>query len=273
MTWAPIGQKWLPKQGGAVESIEAGLEVCGVELERPLVRHHLGERWLARGEDGSPLLAYRIDRLAGGRSARAFRLAAEMLLTLRHDHLLPILRLDPNRAGGRWLLSPYVGTSSGVVTLADLVRQRESGSLKVAEVVWVMQQVLSGVAAAHDSGHCHGQFRADEVLLERNGGVQVELYGLARRLRDLPAADLDARTNETRSVMELGYFLATGHEWQGEAGTPTNERHARQSREGLRSLAGGLGRWLEDGLVAGEFVTAGEARAGLQSALEGLRIR
>jgi hypothetical protein len=270
MTWAPIGQKWLPKQSGAVESIEAGLEVCGAELERPMARHHLGERWLARGDDGSPWLAYRIDRLAGGRSARSFRLAAEILLPLRHDHLLPMLELDPDRAGGRWLLSPYVGTSAGVVTLADLMRQRETGTLKACEVVWVMQQVLSGVATAHEAGHCHGRFHADEILLERSGGVKVELYGLARRLRDLPAADPDARTDETRSVMELGFLLATGREWTSDHPGASN---GRAGRDWVRSLGAGLGQWLEDGLVAGEFDTAGEARAGLDRATPARRIR
>ena len=260
MTWAPIGQKWLPKHAGVIESIEPGFEVCGVELERQLARHHLGERWLGRGEDGAPWLAYRIDRLAGGRSARSFKLAAEMLLALRHDHLLPIVRLDPDRAGGRWLLSPYVGNSSGVVSMLDLLRQRETGTLKLAEVVWVMEQVLDGVASAHEAGHCHGAFRADEVLLDRCGGVKVELYGLARRLRDLPAADLDARHEETRSVLALGYLLATGRAW-----TP-------EGRDDVRSL-GGVGRWLEDGLVAGEFVTASEARAGLGRVMAGRRGR
>ncbi len=261
MTWAPIGQKWLPKQRGAVESIEPGLEVCGVELDRPLARHHLGERWLARASDGSPWLAYRIDRLAGGQSAKSFRMAAEMLLSLRHSHLLPILDMNPDRAGGRWLLSPYVGSSAGVVTLADAARGREGGTLKPMEVIWVMDQILSCVHDAHQAGHCHGGFRADEILVDRRGSVKVELYGLARRLRGLPVAGLQARTDETRSVLELGYTLATGRAW-GQGG-----------REGLESLGGGIGRWLEAGLVAGEFCAAGEARAGLADVIESSQSR
>lgn len=252
MTWAPTGRKWLPRPTSTQEPIEAGFEVCGVELERPLVRHHLGERWLARDADGAPWLVYRIDRLAGARSPKAFRMAVEPLLAMRHPHLLPIERFDPNRAERRWLVSPYPGNAIGVTTLADMMKQRDAGRLKWSEVLWAMDQTLGAVAAAHRAGYCHGRFRAEEIALDRRGGVVVELYGVARRLRDLPAADVESRTEETRSVVELGYRLATGREW-GEGDV--------DRRQILKSVGGRLARWFEAGLVANEFMSSEEARA------------
>lgn len=261
MTWAPTGQKWLPRQTSTLEPIEAGFEVCGVELERPLSRHHLGERWMARDGAGAPALLYRIDRLAGARSSKAFRLAVEPLLALRHEHLLPVERFDPGRAGGRWLVSPYPGNAMGVMTLSDMMRQRDAGRLKWSEVLWAIEQTLGAVSAAHEAGYCHGRFRADEIALDRRGGVVVELYGVARRLRDLPAADVEARTEESRSVIELGYRLATGHEWV---------EGSSDCRRELRGIGGRLSRWFEAGLVAGEFISADEARYALLEAACGL---
>lgn len=64
------------------------------------------------------------------------------------------------------------------VTLRELIRdQRRIG---VAQVVTIMDAILSGLAAAHRSGIIHRDVKPENVLLAEDGRIKIGDFGLAR---------------------------------------------------------------------------------------------
>ena len=78
-------------------------------------------------------------------------------------------------------------------TLRSLLRER--GWLPWGEALEVMNQVLAGLAAAHQAGIVHGDVKPENVLLTADGRVKVVDFGLARALA---AAGIPARTRALR---------------------------------------------------------------------------
>jgi tetratricopeptide (TPR) repeat protein/predicted Ser/Thr protein kinase len=59
---------------------------------------------------------------------------------------------------------------------------RERGKLEVAEAVDIMEQVVSGLAAAHREGIIHRDLKPGNIMRDANGRVVVMDFGLARTL-------------------------------------------------------------------------------------------
>jgi eukaryotic-like serine/threonine-protein kinase len=78
-------------------------------------------------------------------------------------------------------------------TLRSLLRER--GSLPPGEALDVMVPVLSGLAAAHESGIVHRDVKPENVLLTDDGRVKVVDFGLARA---------QAGAGHTRTGMIIG---------------------------------------------------------------------
>jgi eukaryotic-like serine/threonine-protein kinase len=78
-------------------------------------------------------------------------------------------------------------------TLRSLLRER--GSLPPGEALDVMVPVLSGLAAAHESGIVHRDVKPENVLLTADGRVKVVDFGLARA---------QAGAGHTRTGMIIG---------------------------------------------------------------------
>lgn len=211
MNWSMAGSKWASVTPAAAAPVGAGVELGGLTLERRLGRHALADRWLARDRArGEPFVAYRVDLLAGARGEKRFRLAVEMLTSLRHPHVCPVLWFETEAAGGRWVVSPYVGGPGGITTVAEVARERDGGILSPTEVCSAVEQVLGLMAYAHARGFCHGRIGAEDLIVDRRGAVVAELYGLSRRLRGLPAADGATCAEEVRSLAELARTLLLG---------------------------------------------------------------
>lgn len=247
--------RWSRVAAGGDTGPAEGVDVLGCRLERRLGRHALGDRWLARRLDGrrTPAVIYRLDRLGGARSPRRFKLAADMLLTLVHPHVLAVEAVDAETGGERWLRAPFVGSCGDLCLMRTVVKHRDGGRLTPMETRWVVSQVLSASAYAHGRGVCHGRITLDDLVIDTRGSVVVELYGLGSRLRGVPAGDRDAERAEVRSVASLAAELA---------GAPgDDERDAL-----LRAIGGELGREFRDWsatVLDGGFASASAALGAL----------
>jgi len=241
MDWSLTSGRWTAAPPQVRDEPGGGARVGAYALERPLGRHDLADRWLARAASGEPALAYRVDRLAGGRSPRAFVLAVGVLASLEHPHLGRILAIEPEVAGGRWLITTYPGVSQGVITLDDLLKERDDGALRPTEVRWLVEHLLSASAYAKARGVGHGPIGLHEVIIDRAGRASVELYGLARRLRGEPVGGPELARDELRSIATLAYRAATGRDPrpQGPFRIPVGDQR--------------LGEWVADTLGGAEM--------------------
>gem|GEM_PF-4394301 len=89
-----------------------------------------------------------------------------------HPHLVAIL--DAGISGGvPYLVMEFLSGKS----LAELV---ERGAIKTARAVQIVQQILTGVGHAHDSGVVHRDLKPDNILLADGDAVKILDFGLAK---------------------------------------------------------------------------------------------
>ncbi|MBC8068236.1 MAG: serine/threonine protein kinase, partial [Deltaproteobacteria bacterium] len=95
---------------------------------------------------------------------------ARAMAQLAHPNVVPIYAIES--AGPRLMIAmEYVPG----VTLADWLAERRSWS----EVLEVMRAAGEGLAAAHDAGFVHRDFKPHNVLIGDDGRVRVTDFGLA----------------------------------------------------------------------------------------------
>jgi serine/threonine-protein kinase len=118
--------------------------------------------------------------LVGSRRARQrFTREAQAAAAVRHEHMVPVYRVD-EQAGLPYLVMPYVAGES--------LQQRldRSGPLPLADVVRLGQQTARGLAAAHAQGLIHRDIKPANLLLEDvSGDVKITDFGLARLVDDV----------------------------------------------------------------------------------------
>ncbi len=92
---------------------------------------------------------------------------------LQHPHILPLF--DSGEANGRlYYTMPFV--ESG--TLRD--RLLKGGSLPVAEVVRIGQEMAEALAYAHDTGVVHRDIKPENITLSAAGSAMLADFGIAR---------------------------------------------------------------------------------------------
>ncbi|MEM9452806.1 MAG: serine/threonine-protein kinase [Myxococcota bacterium] len=124
--------------------------------------------------------------LHGGSSSEAqarLQREAQALARLSHPNVIRVHDVGTHQ--GRVFIAMELVTGS---TLADWIRQ---GPHPWREVVRVFMLAGEGVAAAHDAGLVHRDFKPANVLIGEDGQVKVTDFGLARAQADLPRHSLE----------------------------------------------------------------------------------
>ncbi|CAN5721458.1 hypothetical protein BH11PLA1_BH11PLA1_11790 [soil metagenome] len=187
-------------------------------LIRPLPRGPRGERWLAARQ--SPRTSHILHALefSPGLDAEAGHSVVEAAVGRSLPHTLDLQQVLTDDAGQVWAVTPFTGDHDGLVTLYALLRKR-GGYLDLDETKRAMEQLLAASVAAHARGAFHGPIAMNEVLVDRAGSLLIEHYGLGLQLAHAAAAGgseitvVERREHcdaEIRSVLEIGYQLATG---------------------------------------------------------------
>jgi len=121
------------------------------------------------------------------------RFKQELLLSSQVTHRNVIRIYDLGEAQGvKFITMEYLEGE----TLHQILKQR--GKLEVAESVDIMEQVASGLAAAHQQGIIHRDLKPSNIMLDKNGRVVVMDFGLARTF----SGDGMTRTGAMLGTME-----------------------------------------------------------------------
>ncbi|GJM19076.1 MAG: hypothetical protein DHS20C14_12890 [Phycisphaeraceae bacterium] len=224
-------------------------------LVRPLGRSAVGTRWVALDErTGESRTVYRFPATGDHAERRRMLDALERIGSLDNPHLVTVDQYSLDHAEGVWAIAAYRGHQSGLVGIRELANAK-GGQLSVTESLRAIDQLLSGISAAHDAGIAHGPVSPEEVFVDRHGSVWVELYGFARAVRGPATADEMVVRDEIRSIVSLGYTLLTGLD--------AEEPRMAPSRV-VRKLDKWWDGWFDRGLeAAGGFESADEARHAL----------
>lgn len=142
------------------------------------------------------------------------------LSMLDHPHLLKIESASYDDRGRLCTISPYPGNHEGLVMLSDLLGQH-GGRFTVHEAARAIEHLLSASVYAHKREIIHGSISPDQILVDRFGSIQIELYAHQSIDRSLRATRQSRVTDEIRSIVELGYKLITGLDVNAERISPT----------------------------------------------------
>jgi hypothetical protein len=187
---------------------QRSLEFGPYELIRQLRRGRVAERFLAQHPARlTQHVAYRIDLTAWGVGPAGFLDAIEPCCRLHSDHLLPVEQFSVASPAEAWVISPYLGDHDGLLLLPDLIADK-GGQLEPIEARRALTQLLAASDDGRRAGGVHGALMIDEVLVDRRGCVQIELYGLGASLRGQRGED--AQREEVRSIVAIGYEMLTG---------------------------------------------------------------
>jgi hypothetical protein len=174
---------------------EGGMGVVHRAYDPDLDRHVALKLLHARPTTGS-----------GGDEARA-RLLREAKVMARLDHPNVVRIHDVGEAGDRVYLAMDLVEGT---TLKQFMRERKRS---LGELLDVFVRAGRGLAAAHDAGLVHRDFKPDNVLIARDGDVFVTDFGLARvaaaldRSRARPLAAIEG--GHTREVTLAGTVVGT----------------------------------------------------------------
>lgn len=179
-------------------------------LVRPHGAVHGLERWVVLDEQSNT--NHMLYRFAPSHDASARRLfsAVQEMSAVRHTHLLRIESLSFDSQERLCVITPYTGNQDGLVTLGDLLIQRD-GKLEPAEAIRCLTHLLEASNAAADAGLDHGPLDTQEILVDRYGSVHIELYGLRSALNP-KGTRADRITDEVHSIVKIGYRMLVGLE-------------------------------------------------------------
>jgi len=160
-------------------------------------------------------MLYRFEHITNVKERRALFNALLKMSTLKHAHLLNIESVSYDDNGRLCVVTPYTGNHDGLVTLDQLLNIRD-GKLGEVESTRALGHLLDAIKHAHKREIFNGQLNPDDILVDRYGCLQIQLYGFEtiahRSISQTPTQRERAMliTDEIRSVVDLAYTMMTG---------------------------------------------------------------
>ncbi|MCY7380819.1 MAG: protein kinase [Gemmatimonadaceae bacterium] len=240
------------------------------EVISPLGAGSFGSVWRVRDQSLGREVALKLlhphiarDERAVGRFRREARLAAQ----LAHPSIVPIYDWD-SRGDVSWYTMELAESGS----VADLVAR--SGARPLAEVAPQIDEVLSGLAAAHAIGIVHRDLKPENILIDRYRRWRIADFGIAN-----PAGEEIAGTSGTPafsppeqllgepqdssadcfSLAAIVAFVLSGAPPFGEADSKTILARELADQLDVSGYAPEVGMWLERALASDPEARFGDA--------------
>lgn len=134
------------------------------------------------------------------------------LTTLDHSHILSLKSVTYDDHGRLCVITPYTGNHDGLVSLNDLIAQR-NGEIGIIESARAIEHLLDATKYAHSKDLYHGTIDQSDILIDRYGCLQIQFYGFDRNKQNndhSPIKQAIKVADEVRSIVQVGYFMLTG---------------------------------------------------------------
>lgn len=162
------------------------------EIISELGRGGMGVVYMAREESLQRNVAIKMlgnQLLNDDAIAERFMREARVVADLNHPNLVQVFRVDRHEDQPYFVMEFVEGDS----LKALIQRERQ---MQPTRALKILEEVASGLAAAHDKGVIHRDIKPENIMLTKYGGVKVVDFGIAR--------DENADTRLTTTGMGLG---------------------------------------------------------------------
>jgi predicted ATPase len=187
----------------------------------------MGEVFLARHRHLSPLFAVKVlmpALLGDPEFLTRFFAEADQACRVRHANVVRVLTAGTTEPGAPYLAMDFVDGASLSALLALNARRQSPADVAAiapvspAAVVDIGRQAARGLAAIHACGVIHRDIKPGNVLVSREGVVQITDFGVARRIGA-------ARMTTGRAVIGTPRYISP-EQWRGERGDERSDLYA-----------------------------------------------
>ena len=183
----------------------APVEVGGFAIVRTIGRGAFGTVYEARDPELGRGVAIKVLAADDQRSQAKLLREAKLMATVSHPNIAAVYQVGTFELAGESKVYVVMELVDG----ATLRRELDDGSRSESEVVGLMAQAGRGLAAAHEAGVIHRDFKPDNVLVGKDGRVRVVDFGLA-------STGVDTETPDAIEIDPTSPATAT----RGLVGTP-----------------------------------------------------
>ncbi|HTM20596.1 MAG TPA: serine/threonine-protein kinase, partial [Kofleriaceae bacterium] len=190
--------------GAPASGPQTGSVVGRYRLLERLGEGGMGVVFAAKDPELQRTVAIKLVRLRGEGSEYGSRLQreAQVMARLSHPEILPVY--DVGRIDDQVFVAMELVRGG---TLASWLKERRR---PWREALAMLVRAGRGLAAAHDAGIVHRDFKPANVLIGDDGRVRVADFGLARAIDEAPAAALDESGSElAETFTQSGAIVGT----------------------------------------------------------------
>lgn len=101
----------------------------------------------------------------------------QVMALCKHSNLLPILATFVNESK-LWIVTPFLSCGSCL----DIMRTYYHNGIEEAAISTILYQALQGIDYLHKNGHIHRDVKAGNLLIDRDGLVQLADFGVTASL-------------------------------------------------------------------------------------------
>ena len=181
----------------------AGSRIGHYEIVQRLGSGGMGEVYLARDERLARLVALKILPtyfVSDAERLRRFQTEARAASALNHANILTVYEVGESDET-HFISAEYIDGQ----TIRELIAD---DSLTLGETLDIVNQLLSGLSAAHAAGIVHRDIKPDNVMRRKDGTVKILDFGIAKLVED-SASELSTLTSGVTRRTELGAILGT----------------------------------------------------------------
>ena len=128
------------------------------------------------------------------RFIKRFKRESEQVLNLEHENIVHVYAIGDYQ-DQPFIVMEYVRGS----TLKDYLR--DAGALRVEEALYIMKQLVSGVAYAHQNKIIHRDLKTQNIMLTDESKIKITDFGIA-------LSSNEADITQTNTIMGSVHYLA-----------------------------------------------------------------